>query len=165
MKYLLFSILSSFILYTYPFTFCINKHYIDIASNIFNVNNNLKYNSDAFNSVNFYNNNRSIVFNINHKNNITYMMKDKYNYIISFNIFKYKYLLFLKSKPISYNYTEIDVDIRRKSDNISYTNNKLRYNHYNKINNIIYKYIHNNIIVKKTDKFLATVLFKHFNTY
>jgi hypothetical protein len=115
--------------------------------------------------VNFYNNNRSIVFNINHKNNITYMMKDKYNYIISFNIFKYKYLLFLKSKPISYNYTEIDIDIRRKSDNISYTNNKLRYNHYNKINNIIYKYIHNNIIVKKTDKFLATVLFKHFNTY
>ena len=34
-------------------------------------------------------------------------MKDKYNYIIGFDIHKYKYKIFLKSKPILYNYTEV----------------------------------------------------------
>jgi len=161
MNYLLFILISSLTWFAYPFTVHIQNHYSNIAANIFNINENLKYNQNAFNSISYYNKNNTICFNLNHKNNLTYLIKDKYNYIVSFRIFKYKYLLFLKSTPIAYNYTLIDVDIRQKRlDKIQ----KLNFNHYNRISNIICKYIYNNIIIKKTEP-LSIELFKFFNSY
>ena len=126
-----------------------------------NLNDYLKNNKDAFNSISYYNKNNSMCFTLNHKNNLTYLMKDKYNYIVSFTVFKYKYLMFLKSTPIAYNYTILDIDFRQKRID---KNPKLNFNHYNRINNIIYKYINNNIITKKTDQ-LSVELFKYFNNY
>ena len=94
------------------------------------------------------------------------MLKDKYNYLISFDIYKYKYLITLKSKPISYNYTVIDIDIRQNR-NIKYNNTALNFNHYKRIDNIIYKYIYNNIILKNNEnKYDMSIdLFKFFNKY
>jgi len=152
--------MTSLIWIAYPFTFHINSHYSNIAANIFNVNHNLKYNPNAFNSVKYYNRNNSICFDLNHKNKLTYLMKDKYNYLLSFRIYKYKCLIFLKTKPIAYNYTEVDVEIRQKRID----SNKLNFNHYNKINNVICKYIYDNIITKPKEQ-LSTELFKYFNRY
>ena len=161
MNYLLFILISSLTWFAYPFTFHIQNHYSNIAANIFNVNTYLKYDKNAFNSINYYNKNNTICFNLNHKNNLTYLMKDKHNYMVSFTVFKYKCLLFLKATPIAYNYTIIDVDLRKKRID---KNHKLNFNHHNRINNIIYKYIYNNIITKHTEP-LSIELFKYFNSY
>ena len=161
MNKILFILFSSCLLLASPFTLHIQNHYSTIAANIFNVNDYLKNNKDAFNSISYYNKNNSMCFTLNHKNNLTYIMKDKYNYIVSFTVFKYKYLMFLKSTPIAYNYTILDIDFRQKRID---KNPKLNFNHYNRINNIIYKYINNNIITKKTDQ-LSVELFKYFNNY
>jgi|688.fasta_scaffold388137_3 hypothetical protein len=161
MNHLLFILISSLTCLAYPFTLHIQNHYSNIAANIFNVNDHLKNNQNAFNSISYYNKNNTICFNLNHKNNLTYLMKDKYNYIVSFTIFKYKYLMFLKSTPVAYNYTIMDVDIRKKRID---KNLKLNFNHYNRINNIIYKYINHNIITKKNEP-LSLELFKYFNNY
>jgi hypothetical protein len=146
------------------FTLHINKHYTNIAGNILNLNDMVKNNKDLFKSISYYHNNHSICYNYDHKKNIKYMLKDKYNYLISFDIYKYKYLIILKSKPVSYNYTEIDIDIRQNR-NIKFNNTQLNFNHYKRIDNIIYKYIYNNIILKNNDNDISTDLFKFFNNY
>ena len=164
MNYLFIILISSLLYLGNPFTLHINKHYSTIASNIFDINHRLKYDKDnSFKTINFYNQNKSLSFNINHKNNLKLLFKDKYNYLVSFDIYRYKYLIFLKSKPISYNYTEIDIDIRQDR-NKNFNKNSINFNHYNRINNIIYKYIYNNIIIKNKDD-LSIELFKYFNNY
>ena len=165
MKYIFIIIISSFLYLSNTFTIHINNHYSNIAGNIFDINNLLKYDRDiAFKNINYYNENKSLIFNLNHKNNLKFLMKDKYNYIIGFDIHKYKYKIFLKSKPILYNYTEIDIDIRQDKNSIL-NQNSLNFNHYKRINNIIYKYIYNNIIIKNNKEDLAIDLFKYFNNY
>ena len=160
MKYFFIIIISSFLYLSNTFTIHINNHYSNIAGNIFDVNNLLLYDRDiAFKNINYYNENKSLIFNLKHKNNIKYLLKDKYNYIISFDIHKYKYKIFLKSKPILYNYTEIDVDIRHDRNLI------LNNNHYRRINNVIYTYIYDNIIIKNNKDYLSIDLFKYFNNY
>jgi hypothetical protein len=160
MKYIFIIIISCFLYLSNTFTIHINNHYSNIASNIFDVNNLLLYDRDiAFKNINYYNENKSLIFNLKHKNNIKYLLKDKYNYIISFDFYKYKYKIFLKSTPILYNYTIIDVDIRHDRNLI------LNNNNYKRINNIIYKYIYNNIIIKNNKDYLAIDLFKYFNNY
>jgi hypothetical protein len=114
MKKLFILIISSFLYLSNPFTIHINDHYTKIASNIFNINHLLKYDKDmAFKNINYLNQNKSISFDLNHKNNLKFLLKDKYNYLVSFDCYKYKYLILLKSKPIAYNYTVIDIDIRQ----------------------------------------------------
>jgi hypothetical protein len=161
MKTFLFILFSSLIIIGSGFVLNINKHYTNIASNIFNLNNNIKYNQDIFKTVKYYNQNRSICYSFNHKNNMTFLMKDKTNYAISFTVFKYKYLIFLKLLPIAYNHTEVNIDIRQSHQNYKY---KINFNHYNRINNIIYRYIYNNVIIKESEE-LSIDLFKYFNSY
>jgi hypothetical protein len=161
MKTFLFILFSSLILFSSSFVLHIDKHYTNIAANIFNLNNNIKYHPYIFQDIKYYNQNRSICYNFKHKNNMTLYLKDKNNYVISFNIFKYKYLIFLKSKPITYNHTEVNIDIRQSPNNLNY---KINFNHYNRINNIIYRYIYNNIVIKQNEE-LSIDLFKYFNNY
>jgi hypothetical protein len=165
MNYLFMIIISSFLYLTNPFTIHINNHYSTIASKIFDINTNLKYNKETFfKNISYYNDNKSISFNLNHKNNLKLLFKDKYNYLVSFDVYKYKYLIILKSTPIYYNYTEIDIDIRQDR-NMKFNHNSLNFNHYKRINNIIYKYIYNNIIIKNKKDNLSIDLFKFFNNY
>jgi hypothetical protein len=164
MKHLFFIIISSFLYLSNTFTIHINNHYSTIASNIFDINNRLKYDRDSFKNINYFNQNKSLSFNLNHKNNLKYLLKDKYNYLVSFEIYKYKYLIILKSKPINYNYTEIDIDIRQDRNKL-FNHNSLNFNHYKRVNNIIYKYIYNNLIIKNNKEDLSIDLFKYFNNY
>jgi hypothetical protein len=154
------------------FTLHINNHYSTIAGKILNLNSILNYrfynNDDNFYCLNnynleFYNSNKSMYLALNDKYNIKYLLKDKYNYFISFDIYKYKYKIIVKSKPISYNYTELDIDIRQNRNN-KFNNTALNFNHYRKIDNIIYKYIYNNIIIKNKEE-MSTELFRFFNNY
>ena len=146
------------------FTIHINSHYSTIAANIFDINNRLKYDRElSFKDINYYNDNKSLSFNLNHKNNLKIILKDKYNYIVGFNIYKYKFQIFLRSKPIQYNYTEIDIDIRQNKVKL-FNHNSLNFNHYNRVNNIIYKYIYNNIILKNNEE-MSVELFRFFNNY
>jgi hypothetical protein len=164
MNYLFIIIISSFLYLTNSFTIHINNHYSTIASKIFDINTNLKFNKEtAFKNISYYNN-KSMSFNLNHKNNLKLLFKDKYNYLVSFDVYKYKYLIILKSTPIYYNYTEIDIDIRQDRNN-KFNYNSLNFNHYKRINNIIYKYIYNNIIIKNKKDDLSIDLFKFFNNY
>lgn len=168
--FLLF-ILISYLSNLSSFTLHINNHYSTIAGKIFNLNSILNYgfyynDKCTFNTnyqIIYYNDNKSIHLSFNDKNNIKYLLKDKYNYYISFDIFKYKYKIIVKSKPITYNYTELDIDIRQNRNN-KFNNTSLNFNHYRKIDNIIYKYIYNNIIIKNKDE-LSVELFKFFNNY
>jgi hypothetical protein len=164
--YLLFILLSS-LSYLTPFTLHFNTHYTTVAGRILNLNTLLKdniYQSDVFRNINYFNNNKSICYTYNNKHNFKYLLKDKYTYLISFDIFRYKYLLYLKSKPLSHNYTEIDIDIRRS---IKYNTSMLNFNHYRKVDNIIFKYISNNIynIIEKKKEDMSIELFKFFNNY
>jgi hypothetical protein len=175
MKYfnLLFILLISSLSNLSSFTLHINNHYSTIAGKIFSLNSILNYGFYYYNKYNyydanfcdikFYNENKSILLQLNDKNNIKYLLKDKYNYFISFDIFKYKYKIILKSKPITYNYTEIDIDIRQNRNN-KFNNTELNFNHYRRIDNIIYKYIYNNIILKNKED-MSIELFKFFNSY
>ena len=152
--------LSSFLLH-------INNHYSNIAGKILNLNSiidNGCYNND-YSNINYYNynSNKSLVLELNDKNNFKYLLKDKYNYFITFSIFKYNYKVFIKSKPISHNYTTIDIDIRQNR-NIKFNNTSLNFNNYKRIDNIIYKYIYNNIILKKNEE-MSVELFRFFNSY
>ena len=169
--YLLF-ILLSYLSNLSGFTLHINNHYSNIAGKIFNLNSILNYrfynNDDNFYCLNnynleFYNSNKSMYLALNDKHNFKYLLKDKYNYLVSFDIYKYKYLIILKSRPIAYNHTEIDIDIRQDRNKL-FNHNSINFNHYNRINNIIYKYIYYNIILKKKDD-LSIELFKFFNNY
>jgi hypothetical protein len=159
------------------FTLHINNHYSTIAGKIFKLNKILKYgfyfdNKCVFHDnyhINNYNENKSLMLVLNNKNNIKYLLKDKYNYFISFDIFKYKYKIFVKSKPITHNYTEIDIDIRQNRNN-KFNNTALNFNHYRRIDNIIYKYIYNNIIIEKENEIeikdgISIKLFRFFNNY
>lgn len=148
------------------FTINVNKHYSLIAGNILNINKSLKYSYPEFifKSINYYNNNKSICFTFDTKNKIKYLLKDKYNYLISFEVFKYKYLITVKSTPISYNNTMLDIDIRHNR-NINYNFTTFNFRHYNRINNIIYSYINSNIINSNKKDSLAIPLFKFFNNY
>jgi len=102
-------------------------------------------------------------------------LKDKYNYLISFDVYKYKYLITVKSTPISHNNTNLDIDIRHNRNinynftNYNFTNyNFTRFNlkHYQRINNIIYSYIYKNIIINSNKKEMLSIpLFKFFNSY
>jgi len=161
MKTFLFVLFSSLIIFGSSFVLHVDKHYTNIAANIFNLNNNIKYNPYIFKNVKYFNENRSICYNFNHKNNMTYLLKDKTNYAISFNVFKYRYLIFLRLVPITYNHTEINIDIRQSRQNNNY---KINFNHYNRVNNIIYRYIYNNVIRKENEE-LSIDLFKYFNNY
>jgi hypothetical protein len=169
MKYIYFLfILISNLSNLSSFTLHLNNHYSTIAGKIFNLNsiiNNGCYNNNiaSYNNLNYYNSNKSLVLELNDKNNFRYLLKDKYTYFITFNIFKYNYKIFIKSKPISYNYTAIDIDIRQNR-NIKFNNTALNFNHYRKIDNIIYKYIYNNIILKKNEE-MSIELFRFFNSY
>lgn len=161
MKTFLFVLFSSLIIFGSSFVLHVDKHYTNIAANIFNLNNNIKYNPYIFKNVKYFNENRSICYNFNHKNNMTFLLKDKTNYAISFNVFKYRYLIFLRLVPITYNHTEINIDIRQSRQNNNY---KINFNHYNRVNNIIYRYIYNNVIRKENEE-LSIDLFKYFNNY
>ena len=150
----------------------VNKHYSLIAANILNVNTYLKksYPEFIFKSINYYNNNRSVCYTFDRKNKVKYLLKDKYNYLISFDVYKYKYLITVKSTPISHNNTNLDIDIRHNRNiNYNFTNyNFTRFNlkHYQRINNIIYSYIYKNIIINSNKKEMLSIpLFKFFNSY
>ena len=116
-NYLLF-ILISYLSYLSCFTLHINNHYSTIAGKICNLNailDNGFYNNDKTNycyntyDIKFYNNNKSLLLELNDKNNVKYLLKNKYNYFITFDIFKYKYNIMVKSYPITYNYTKMDL--------------------------------------------------------
>jgi len=154
------------------FTLHINNHYSTIAGKICNLNSILNegfYNNDNSNyffntyNIKYYDNNKSLLLELNDKNNIKYLLKDKYNYFIKFDIFKYKYKVFIKSNPISYNYTQLDIDIRQNRNN-KFNSTSLNFNHYKRIDNIIYKYIYNNIILKNKED-MSIELFRFFNNY
>jgi hypothetical protein len=171
-NYLLFILTSSYLSFSSCFTLHINNHYSTIAGKICNLNsifNEGFYNNDNTNyffntyDIKFYNNNKSILLELNDKNNIKYLLKDKYNYLIKFDIFKYKYNVMVKAIPISYNYTKLDIDIRQNR-NSKYNTTHLNFNHYRRIDNIIYKYIYNNIILKNKEE-MSIELFRFFNNY
>jgi len=157
----------SFFSLSLPFTINVNKHYSLVAANILNINRYLKrsYPEYIFKSINYYNNNKSVCYTFDTKNKVKYLLKDKYNYLISFEIFKYKYLITIKSTPITYNNTDVDIDIRHNR-NINYNFTNYNFRHYEKINNIIYAYIYKNMIINsnKNEK-LSVPLFKFFNNY
>jgi hypothetical protein len=169
MKFIyLFSILISYLSILSSFTVHINNHYSTIAGKILNLNSIINkgcYNNNiaCYHNLNYYNSNKSLVLELNDKNNFKYLLKDKYSYFITFNIFKYNYKIFIKSKPISHNYTTIDIDIRQNR-NLKFNNTALNFNHYRRIDNIIYKYIYNNIILKKNEE-MSIELFRFFNNY
>jgi len=165
MNFLLFILITSLTCLT-GFTINVNKHYAVLAGDILNLNNNINHNPSIFKSINKYNNNSSICYNFDHKNNYKYLLKDKYNYLVSFDIHKYRYLIILRSIPINYTTTELDIDIRHNR-NLKGTNTILNFKNYKRIENIIYKYIYNNIIIKKNDdKYQQSIdLFKFFNSY
>jgi hypothetical protein len=169
-NYLLFILITSLsYLSTFSFTLQLHNHYTTIAGRILNLNTLLKndiYQQDIFRNINYYNNNKSICFTYNHKNNFKYLLKDKYTYAISFEMYKYRYLLFIKSKPITYNYTEIDIEMRRNSKFNTTSNNINNINNYKKIDNLIYKYIYSNIVLQQEKKEdMSVELFKYFNNY
>jgi hypothetical protein len=169
MKFIyLFSILISYLSILSSFTVHINNHYSTIAGKILNLNSIINkgcYNNNiaCYHNLNYYNSNKSLVLELNDKNNFKYLLKDKYSYFITFNIFKYNYKIFIKSKPISHNYTAIDIDIRQNR-NLKFNNTVLNFNHYRRIDNIIYKYIYNNIILKNNEE-MSIDLFRFFNNY
>ena len=156
--YLLFAFISS-LSYLTSFTIHVNDHYTSIAGNILCLNSMIKHRAD-FRSINYYNKNSSICYTYNHKNNFKYLLKDKYNYLISFDIFKYQYIIILKSHPIRHNYTALDIDIRHK-----YNTYPKNINHFKRIDNIIYKYIYNNIIENNKNNEISPELFTFFNKY
>lgn len=169
--YLLF-ILLSYLSNLSSFTLHINNHYSTIAGKIFNLNSILNYrfynNDDNFYCLNnynleYYNSNKSMYLALNDKHNFKYLLKDKYNYFITFDIYKYKYKIIINSKPISNNYTAVDVDIRQNR-NIKFNNTSLNFKNYKRIDNIIYKYIYNNIILKNNEE-MSVDLFRFFNNY
>ena len=163
--YLIF-ILISYLSNLSCFTLHINNHYPIIAGKILNLNSILNqgfYNNDNTYNINYYHNNKSLLLELNDKNNFKYLLKDKYNYFIKFDIFKYKYKVFIKSNPISYNYTQLDIDIRQNR-NSKFNSTSLNFNHYKRIDNIIYKYIYNNIILKNNEE-MSVELFRFFNNY
>jgi len=165
--YLLIIILSSFFNYNSSFLLNVNKHYINVASKILNINKLTKYhsnNDNVFKSINYYNNNNSICYVFNNKNNVKFLLKDKYNYLISFDVFKYKYLITIKSTPIAFNHTKLDIDIRQNR-NLKYNFTTLNFKHYKTINNLIYSYIYNNIVMNNKKETLSYDLFKFFNNY
>lgn len=159
-------ILSLFNCDSSSFSINVNNHYSLIAGNILNINRYLKrsYPEYIFKSINYYNNNRSICYTFDTKYNVKYLLRDKYNYLISFDIYKYKYLLSIKSTPINHNTTVLDIDIRHKR-NINYNFSRLNSKHCEKINNIIYSYIYKNIINSNKKEILSIPLFKFFNNY
>ena len=164
----LFFILISYLSYLSSFTLHINNHYSNIAGKILNLNSIINkgcYNNNiaCYHNLNYYNSNKSLVLELNDKNNFRYLLKDKYSYFITFNIFKYNYKIFIKSKPILHNYTTIDIDIRQNR-NLKFNNTALNFNHYRRIDNIIYKYIYNNIILKNNEE-MSVELFRFFNSY
>jgi hypothetical protein len=169
MKFIyLFSILISYLSILSSFTVHINNHYSTIAGKILNLNSIINkgcYNNNiaCYHNLNYYNSNKSLVLELNDKNNFKYLLKDKYSYFITFNIFKYNYKIFIKCKPISHNYTTVDIDIRQNR-NLKFNNTALNFNHYRRIDNIIYKYIYNNIILKKNEE-MSIELFRFFNNY
>lgn len=160
---LLLSVLS----YNSSFSINVNKHYSLVAGNILNINNFLKkpYPEFIFKSIDLYNDNKSVCYTFNRKNNFKYLLKDKYNYLISFDIFKYKYLITIKSIPINNNNTILDIDIRQNRNiNFNFTNNNFK--NYERINNIIFLYIYKNIIINTNKKEILSIpLFKFFNNY
>jgi hypothetical protein len=163
MKFLLF-ILISYLTYLSGFVLNVNKHYTILAGDILNLNNNINYNPSVFKTVHTFNNNNSVCYNYN-KNNVKYLLKDKYNYLISFELYKYKCLIILRSNPINYTNTELNIDIRHKQ-NFRINNTFYNLKHYKKIDNIIYKYIYQNVIKKKDTEYQQSVeLFKFFNKY
>jgi len=174
MKYIyLFFILISYLSNLSCFTLHINNHYPIIAGKILNLNSILNqgfYNNDNTNyffntyNIKYYDNNKSLLLELNDKNNFKYLLKDKYNYFIKFDIFKYKYKVFIKSNPISYNYTQLDIDIRQNRNSKFNSTTSLNFNHYKRIDNIIYKYIYNNIILKNNEE-MSIELFRFFNNY
>ena len=149
------------------FSINVNKHYSLVAGNILNVNKYLKrsYPEYIFKSINYYNNNKTVCYTFDTKNKVKYLLKDKYNYLISFDVYKYKYLITVKSTPISHNNTNLDIDIR-PNKHINYNFTRFNLKHYERINNIIYSYIYKNIITNSNKKdTLSIPLFKFFNSY
>lgn len=164
----IFILFLSSLTYNSSFTINVNKHYSLVAGNILNINTYLKrsYPEFIFKSINYYNNNRSVCYTFDRKNKVKYLLKDKYNYLISFDVYKYKYLITVKSTPIEFNNTQLDIDIRHNRNiNYNFTNYNFR-RHYNKINNIIYSYIYNKLIINSNKKEMLSIpLFKFFNSY
>jgi hypothetical protein len=160
-------LLSALTYNSYSFSINVNKHYSHVAGNILNINKYLKrsYPEHLFKSITYYNNNKSICYTFDTKNKVKYLLKDKYNYLISFDIFKYKYLIKIKSTPINYNSTFLDIDIRLNK-NVYHNFTKLSYKHNKKINNFIFSYIYKNIIVNSNkNETLSVPLFKFFNNF
>jgi len=164
MNFFLFILITS-LTYLSGFTINVNKHYSILAGDILNLNYNINNNPSIFKSINKYNNNNSICYNYNHKNNYKFLLKDKYNYLVSFDIYKYKYLVILRSMPINYSTTELEINIRHNR-NLKLRNTIYNFKHYKRIDNIIYKYIYENIIRKNDENYQQSIdLFKFFNSY
>ena len=165
MNFLLFILITSLTCLS-GFTINVNKHYSVLAGDILNLNHNINNNPSIFKSINKYNNNNSICYNFDHKNNYKFLLKDKYNYLVSFDIYKYRYLIILRSMPINYSTTELDIDIRHNR-NLKKSNTIYNFKHYKRIDNLIYKYIYENLIKKNNDENYqqSIELFKFFNSY
>jgi hypothetical protein len=160
-------LLSALTYNSYSFSINVNKHYSHVAGNILDLNKYLKrsYPEHLFKSINYYNNNKSVCYIFDTKNKVKYLLKDKYNYLISFDVFKYKYLIKIKSTPINYNSTFLDIDIRLNK-NVYHNFTKLSYKHNKKINNFIYSYIYKYIIINSNkNETLSVPLFKFFNNF
>ena len=99
------------------FDFTFNKNYIDSICNLMNLNYYVKNNAA---SITKYNNN-AICYNIRNNNvNTTFLLKDKFNYVIKKEVSdKYKFLIYIKSKPILYNETRWDVILKHNYDNVN----------------------------------------------
>jgi len=101
------------------FDITFNKNYIDSICNLMNLNYYAKNNGA---SIIKYNN--AICYNFqNNKNvNTTFLLKDKFNYVIKKEVSeKYNFLIYIKSKPILYNKTKWDVVLKHNYDNVNDT--------------------------------------------
>ena len=146
--------------FSFQFTTNINKYYKNIAGNILNLNDKIilnnkliKNNVDIlFKDIEYHN--KSICYTFYGKNNLKYILKDNYNYVISFNIYKYRYLMYINVVPLSYVNTTLNIDIRHDK-NLKHLNmiNK-------KIINELMLQIYTNV-----EKDLSVELFKFFNDF
>jgi len=132
--------------FSFQYSTTINKYYKNIAGNILH--------NKIIRNIEYYNYNKSISYNFYGKYKLKYTLIDNYNYIIHFNIYKYKYLININVIPITYLNTTLNIDIRHDKN----------LKHLNLIN----KKIINKIIAqinKTKDVELSTDLFKFFNDF
>ena len=154
-------LLNLFNIFSFQYNINVNKYYKDIAGNILELNRKLNLNKALlknnvdifFKDIDYYHN-KSICYSFYGKNNLKYMLKDKYNYEISFNIYKYRYLMFINVIPLTFFNTTLNIDIRHDKN--------LR--HYNIINTLIMNKFITQINTYHHED-MAIELFKFFNDF